>query len=396
MKTIIYTGAFRFPIGDAAAQRVLNNAKIFRDLGHKVIFVSFGGITSEDDKGKDGYYCFEGFRYIISNEIDIRSSNVFERLYNFFYSGRRALRIISRMNEKIDIIIGYSPSMFFTNKILELCHRKKIIFVSDISEWYDSNEFPGGRFFPPAWINDMNMNLTQKKVKNKILISSYLDKFYKSSNNIILPPLVDSNDIKWNVLKSVLPSFDGIRVIYAGTPAKKDLLVNMLDAVCSCLKHDVKLQFVVVGVALSDILHYRNYNEVVIFPKNIIFLGRVSQTEVPSYFNVSDFSIIVRELSRKSSAGFPTKLAETMMAGCPVLVNYTSDISSYVHNGYNGFILPDSSAIELEKLLYDIVKLSRKDIDFLKECALECGLNKFNYSNYFEATEVFLKSLKYN
>lgn len=37
---ILYLGLFRFPEGDAAASRILNNARLFRDLGHTVKILS--------------------------------------------------------------------------------------------------------------------------------------------------------------------------------------------------------------------------------------------------------------------------------------------------------------------------------------------------------------------
>jgi glycosyltransferase involved in cell wall biosynthesis len=393
MKTIIYTGFFRLPIGDAGASRVLNNAKILRDLGHNVIFVSFGGNLQESDKDKDGNYYYEGFRYIVSNDIDIKAKTIFERVYNFFYSGKYALKIINEIKDNIDIIIGYNPTMYFANKILKICTINKIAYISDITEWHDANEFPGNRFAPPAWINDLNMYITQKKVKNKIIISTYLDEFYKNSNNIILPPLIDSNDVKWRDLKPVLPSFDGIRVIYAGTPAKKDLLETMLEGFISCLKKGLKLQFIVVGVSKDDISHYKNINDVFSYPENIILCGRVKQTEVPSYYNVSDFSIIIRESSRKNMAGFPTKLAETMMAGRPVILNYTSDISRFVQNGYNGFVMPNWSSNELEIVLSNIVTIERKEIEKLKSNALKSAYKNFNYLSYIEEMKDFIKKL---
>lgn len=393
MKNIIYTGAFRFPIGDAAAQRVLNNAKILRELGHKVIFVSFGGTTQESDKKEDGNYYYQGFRYIISNDIDRQESNILKRVYNFLYAGQNALKIISEINESADVIIGYGTSIFFTNKILKLCKKSDLYFVGDITEWSDPREFLGGIYAPPYWINNFNMNFTQKKVKNKILISAFLNEFYKTSHNIILPPLVDAKDEKWSDLKHVISDFVGVRVIYAGTPGKKDLLETMLDAVCSCLKKGIKLQFVVVGVSLNEIYFFKNYNEILIFPNNIIFCGKVLQTDVPSYYNLSDFSLIVRKSTRKSMAGFPTKLAETMMAGCPVLLNYTSDISNYVKNGYNGFVMPDSSSESLEATLLNISKLSKDDLKLLKSNAIKTAFEKFDYLIYLNETRDFMNQL---
>ena len=59
MSKIIYTGAFRFPNGDAAAPRVLNNAKLLRELGYKVIFVSWGGPPRKEDKDENGFYRYK-------------------------------------------------------------------------------------------------------------------------------------------------------------------------------------------------------------------------------------------------------------------------------------------------------------------------------------------------
>lgn len=390
---IIYTGAFRFPAGDAAAARVLNNAKILKVLGYEVVFVSWGGVVREHDKAEDGNYYYEGFQYLITNDIDIKGVNDISKIYNYFFSGKKSLKIIKVMINEVAIVIGYNPPMFFTNRIVSLCKKKNVFFVSDITEWYDANEFPGGRFAPPAWINNLNMCLVQKNVRNKILISSFLDRYYSFSNKIVLPPLVDSNDLKWSEVKSVLPFFDGIRVVYAGTPAKKDLLETMLIAFIVCLKRGLKLQFIVVGITKEDISHYNNYEDVLSFPNNIIFCGRVLQTEVPSYYQESDFSIIVRETTRKSMAGFPTKLAETMMAGRPVLLNYTSDISNYVEEGYNGFVLPNWSSKELVNVLTHIVKLSREEIDLLKYNAAQCGQEKFDYSVYIKKMNLFLGRL---
>ena len=43
-KTIIYIGNFELPNKNAAAQRVIANGKIFRDLGYKVVYI---GISKE-------------------------------------------------------------------------------------------------------------------------------------------------------------------------------------------------------------------------------------------------------------------------------------------------------------------------------------------------------------
>lgn len=96
-------------------------------------------------------------------------------------------------------------------------------------------------------------------------------------------------------------------------------------------------------------------------PINFVFCGIVPQVDVPYYYHDSDFSVIIREPTRKNMAGFPTKLAESMMAGCPVLLNSTSDISKFVHSGSNGFLIKNWSVIEFENVLSKIVTLTKEE-----------------------------------
>ena len=51
---ILYIGAFRLPNLDAAAPRVLNNAKAMREAGHNVKFISWGGKYRVFYCGKSG------------------------------------------------------------------------------------------------------------------------------------------------------------------------------------------------------------------------------------------------------------------------------------------------------------------------------------------------------
>jgi glycosyltransferase involved in cell wall biosynthesis len=383
-KKILYTGAFRFPMGDAAAPRVLNNAKILRDLGYDVVFISFGGEARDEDKQSDGQYYYQGFRYILSYDIDLPQTNIIKRIIRFVFSGRNALKIINNDLHNVHAIIAYQPSSYFTKKLLAICKNDSIHLISDLTEWYSPNEFPGGAFAPPAWLNDWNMRVTQKRIKNKILISSFLNQYYNTSNNIILPPLTDSKEDKWNICKEVMPKFDGVRIIYAGSPGKKDALEKMLDAVMHCLKDGLKLQFIVLGVKKEEISHYKNSKEITNFSGNIILCGRVPQTEIPSYYYVSDFSLLIREHNRKNKAGFPTKFVESNTAGCPVIVNDTSDVSIFVENGVNGFLIPNYSLTEIILTLRKVAQLSPETIGSMKKYTKEKALRMFDFRAYKE------------
>lgn len=394
MKNIIYTGAFRFPNGDAAAARVLNNGKILRELGYNVIFVSWGGKPREKDKNKKGVYYYEGFKYINTYELD-NKNNFFGRIKNHLFRGKYALKYIFSNfanNNDIYAIVLYNTPIYFNIRIKQICKKFKIHLISDITEWYAPNELPGGLLAPPYWLNEINMRFIQKTIKNKILISSFLHQYYKSSNNIILPPLIDSNEKKWDKTETLVPPFNGVRLIYAGNPAKKDLLEIMLQAVLKSIDDGLKIQFIIVGVSKDQISHYSNFQKIISLPDNFIICGRIPQEKVPAYYHSADFSIIIRKPTKKNMAGFPTKFVESMMAGCPVISNNTSDIGNYIVDGFNGFIMNDWSSHEFQKTLKMIAQLSPQEITIMKENAIRSALEKFDYLSYKNTMNEFIKN----
>ena len=113
--------------------------------------------------------------------------------------------------------------------MIQFCHEHGIYLANDITEWYDNNELR----ISDIWSNFKNMTKTQRKVKNKIVISSFFDNYYTESNNLLLPPLCDSQAEKWNgtVENERVQSFDGVTLIYAGNPARKDCVHTVINAV---------------------------------------------------------------------------------------------------------------------------------------------------------------------
>ena len=69
---VVYVGSFRIPNFDAAAARVLNIARALRAAGHSVRFISWGGTERAEDLCEEGGYKYDGFPYVITDEIDFK------------------------------------------------------------------------------------------------------------------------------------------------------------------------------------------------------------------------------------------------------------------------------------------------------------------------------------
>ena len=126
----------------------------------------------------------------------------------------------------------------------------------------------------------------------------------------------------------------------------------------------------------------------------IQFIGRVSQNEVPHYYTLADFMVLLREPTRKSNAGFPTKFSESFTSGTPVITNLTSDLGLYLKDGKTGFIVDNPS----EDVIYQILKekvlhLNKEDIEILKRNVRETA-KQLDYHAFVEPLRIFMNELK--
>lgn len=389
---IVYIGAFRFPDKDAAASRVLNNARIFRALGNDVRFISWGGRYLPSDLTEDGQYIHDAFPYTITGDLDVQGS-FYVKLRHYITRAKNSIKHVETLDRKPDVIIAYNADYLLTVRLLRYCRKKNIKFVNDITEWYDYREIPVIER-PFYWYN---MFCLQHKIRNKIVISHYLDNYYSKSNNLKIPPLCDGNEKKWQteIADNRVPHYDGITLIYAGNPAKKDSIDCIINAVDRLAKEGGRIRIIILGIGKDEyLLRNSNRRNIIKLHDNIIFLGRISQDAVPSYYRKADFMVLLRESTRKNNAGFPTKVAESITAGVPVITNQTSDLSEYIKDGHNGFIVPCCS----EDVLYDTLKGRILTLDIVSVNDMSKNVRQvsasFDWHTYIGSASLFLKQLR--
>ena len=229
-----------------------------------------------------------------------------------------------------------------------------------------------------------------KQCKNKIVASSFLDRYYKKSNNLLLPFVtIDVLNFK----KQQNLNIDAIKFVYAGSPGEnfsKDRLDIVLKSFAKVKEIHSNFMLNIVGLTKENLLAIdRVKKEVQFLDQHLNCFGRLDNVACVNVIKQSDIVVFARDVNRVSSAGFPTKVFEAFKYGLPILTNRTSDIDNYVEKNYNGFLTQEANVKGFLNAIQLIVSADIKSLEkIIDNCRSE---NPFFYKNYMNKTELFFK-----
>lgn len=386
-KNVLYIGGFRLPDKNAAAQRVMANGKLFNKVGYNVSYIDVNTNSEESKKFLEN--TFEGFKYLVKSQNYPQTKS---KWFSYITNIQFIINAVENdLSFKPDIIVVYNYPAIALLKLTKYCNNNNIKIIADITEWY----FPEGSLFfkiIKGLDSYFRMHYLHKKIDGVIVISKYLEKFYKDINLIRLPPLVDKNSNKWDCLNTTNSNL--CKLIYVGSIShgekdRLDFIVNSLKRIKDRVR---KFKFIIIGVAKSDYIKIFGTKSL---PDNIdefvSFLGRKPHKEVIKHIKNSDYSIFIRIKNLLNTAGFPTKFVESLACGTPVLTNDSSDISEYMLNGETGYFLSISNDKELDESLSKAISKSKDDILEMKNKS--SNFKKFHYEVYKDEFVQFLTKI---
>ncbi len=368
-KKIIYIGGFEMPDKNAAAQRVLSNAKLLRDLGWDVSFI---GVSKEIMCAPTDVYSFK------STPVPYPTNTK-----SWAYQLLSFINPQDILSLKPSYVILYNFPSIASLRILNICHKNGIKVIEDLTEWEEPQGWSLRSIVRKIDVK-LRMEYCVKKMDGVIAISRFLyDRYKPFTHTILVPPTVDLKDNKWNHYFSVQSSDKRVNLIYAGNAGfgKKD----RLDLIIEALDGITNVQLSVIGMTKDQ--YEQGYNKKVPEYIDVVFYGRLSHEETLKAVKKADFQMLIRDDNRKNNAGFPTKLVESMACGTPVIATLTSNIGDYLNDGYNCFIV--SKDKDLKEVFSSLSNMSKTTINEMKQHCLDCL--DFDYHNY---KDEFLKLFK--
>jgi len=374
-----------FPDKNAAAIRVIENSKILEQIGFEVIFIGIDRDIQYKSLNKiikaDSVLGFKTYKKPYPKSI-------IQMLY--YYTSGKWISKIKRIVEisKVYAIIAYNFPAIPLYKLKKYTDKNNMHLIADCTEWYGSTK-------NPIVVLDtfLRMRFVHKKIKNIICVSNFIEEYYKNKkcNTVNIPTLSP-------ILKFIKPELKNkyFTFSYVGDPGKgkkKDRLDYLIRALFILKKAKYKFKLNIVGIDKSNLITiYADLKNMIhLMSEDIVFCGRLPRNESLIILLKSDFSIFFRKPSRLTMAGFPTKLGESFSLGIPVITNSFSNISDFLVNKYNGYIINDCSVDSIVKVLIKAINTEKVSLEKMKQNLIDS--NPLAPSLFIDSFDKFIKSL---
>ena len=379
MKKILFISNTTYPYGGAYSNRMRHLVYLLRDAGYEVdMMVAYNEAQGISDD-KRITYVHEKTGTLYSN-CSLCAKPYVEALKEYLKAN------------KISLIVS-SSMPFAAPKLHKIAKKYGIPYVIEQCEWFDKTTFRFENFNPRYRKHISAIEKFNLKLDGVIAISTLFEKYYSSHQvpTVRIPTIVDTQ-----ISKMFYPEeSQQIRVAFAGSLGNgKEHLAHIIEAISRINEESVHIVMDIYGPDKQGVLDNVGKDQAWLEKVEgyLRIHGRVPQSKVGDYIGKADFSFIMRPLRRSSNAGFPTKLAESMEVGTPVISNDTGDIGMYIESGYNGFMVDDDPQ-KLYELFQKIIKLSKDELNEMRKAARATAEKSFDYRNYREEMRQFIDSV---
>lgn len=366
---VLFISASKYPSNSAEASRLHYLAQLFAE-DNNVTILSRGNALSKS--GKDIEHISVSNKRLINGNIVMRALD-----YALFLKKVKSYLLQS---ESVEAIVICAMPTRVLKYLLTYTKKNNIILVHDAVEWYSPEEFKFGKLDKLYRKKELWMRKLLPGNCRIISISRYLQDYFISQGNktVYIPSMIDTT------LYDVSPkSFDDkIKLVYAGTPMKKDYLSTALEGISLLAKEDIeKIEIRIIGVSREQAKRNGiNVNVINKLGKSLIFMGRIPREQVFIYLKKAHFSVLLRPVKQRyAKAGFPTKIPESLSVGTPVICNFSSDLGDFLQDGINCIEVKDCSADAMREACERILRLNELELEKLSTNARRLAVEKFDY-----------------
>ncbi len=285
------------------------------------------------------YLCFRFFKYRSAEKIIIHSRGLF---------GCRAAVICGKIYKNISFIYDIRGDV--AAEYLYYAKQK------GITEKEIKRELIREKAIQTAIGRQAEKVFTVSEVLKRRMIDDYN---YDSEKIIVIPCLADSNIFCFSrrlrdEFRKKLDVSDKYVIVYPGAIGYWHYSDTVFQTAGGILNQFSEVFFLILTPQTNEAREYASKY----LPQGRYFITSAKREEVPGYLNASDLGFLLREQHDLNRVAAPTKFAEYMMCGLPVMISEgIGDYSEYIKKkGYGIVASPKTDAheyVQLFKNFYD-------------------------------------------
>lgn len=363
-----------YPVGMATSKRVDLLARCLKRGGTPVKVVLLHGLTSEQmtaNRATEGLHEDIPFQYV-SGRCG-RPTGWFAKQWDTAKGILGACRLLIglRIKKRLKGVIFYTPNGFDLFVVCALCWLIRAPYILEQCELRSSNRDIAGAaprrilMRVSAYINE---RFVAKRSSGIVAISTSIARFYETKVGIeskrlfILPVLADHERTGGGAARHEVPPEKDPYFLLSGTLGEKDGLRFILAAFKRVAQRHERCKLILTGLVTKDA---QRMLEEASGPEShrVAHLGFVSQATLHALIENAHGCLVCRTKSEFASFGVPTKLAEYLLAGAPVICTKVGDIPLYIGHEKECVMCEPENAEQIseamERLLEDRVLRER-------------------------------------
>lgn len=256
------------------------------------------------------------------------------------------LMLFGAFRRSTDIVMCYDRDPIILGTTMLIARLKRVPVVHELTEYPD-------QVVAHNWYGWMTVRLFERffvrGLAGALVISRALETYVKALNgriqSIRIPAIASfsNDDIEPEAQPSSPSSF---HIVYTGSLSEpKDGVVTLLRAFTAIDPHTISARLSIYGHGTET---QRTNIQAAIkslhLGETVVLHNPVPHAKVRAILATADLLVLARPMSRQAQGGFPTKLAEYLAAGRPVLTTITGDIGRYLRHGIDAYLVAPGDA----------------------------------------------------
>jgi glycosyltransferase involved in cell wall biosynthesis len=388
-----------FPEGPATTSRIKLLCQMLIEAGHQVslaIYHANAKVPLERNSKVSGDYGDLKYEYL--NGKTVRPGGVVGALIDNYRGLSSSLKYLfnKKCSRDIDLVIFYTPDILMSLPCLLLSKVYRLPVILELCEIFSSNDDK----LLKNRIKQLGSVVTEKfapKICSGLLVvSSQIFEFVRKNGVPVsrifhLPILVDFNRVSSVSKESVKELLGKKYFLNSGTLEEKDGIKYILEAFSAIHKTHDDVYLVFTGGAHPQRMKMvvDDANEFGLGGR-IIFTGFIPEEQLVWSYQNALALLCCRSNNKFTNFGFPTKIAEYLSSGVPVITTYVGDVSLYLKDRYSAFIAEPENSQSIKECMELIVN----DPELASRVGVEgqnVAIKQFDYKNFIVPIGKFLK-----